>query len=180
MALFGKKTCAVCGKKITAMGSLSIGDGAICMDCKNACSKQLRGLRRMKTEDVRAHLRYREENARRLRAYHPDIIIGKNGPMLAANSHEKTFCFALSDTVFNEQADLFDYDQVTGVEIDEISHEQMPETRCFAVLIDAPETKMDRIRIPETGSTAQRFAAMWDFFQAILHRPYEKFENFEN
>ncbi len=175
MAIFGRKVCAVCGKKITTMGSYQIADGAICMDCKNACSHQLRGIRRLNTEQVREHLAYRTENERRLRAFHPDILIG-HGPMLAANSHEKLFCFSLNDTVFNEQADLFHYDQVRGVEIDEISSENMPETRVFSVLVDAPGTGLDRIRVPETGSTAQRFAAMWEFFQAILHRPYEKFE----
>ncbi len=56
--LFGKKTCALCGKECGMMHRTKVKNGEyVCSDCTSQCSKFVR-LSRLTTDEVRGHIEY--------------------------------------------------------------------------------------------------------------------------
>lgn len=76
MGLFDKKYCDICGEKIGFLGNRKLEDGNLCKDCTRKLSPFFRERRSSTVEEIREQLAYREENARRLENFHPDMVFG--------------------------------------------------------------------------------------------------------
>ena len=79
MGLFDKKYCDVCGEKIRFLGNRKLEDGNLCKDCAEKLSPWFSDRRKSTVEDIKAQLRYREENRAVVRSFQPDIELGEYG-----------------------------------------------------------------------------------------------------
>ena len=62
--LFDKKDCAICGGEIGLLGNRKLADGNLCKNCASKLSPWMTDRRESTVEEIRAHLNYREQNAR--------------------------------------------------------------------------------------------------------------------
>ena len=77
MGLFDKKYCDICGEKIGLLGNRKLEDGNLCKDCAKKLSPFFSDRRNSTVEEIRQQLAYREENARKLAGFQPDITFGE-------------------------------------------------------------------------------------------------------
>ena len=78
--IFDKKLCAICGNEIGLMGNRKLADGNLCKECAKKLSPFMTDRRESTVEEIRAHLAYREQNARVLLGVNPTRVFG-NGRM---------------------------------------------------------------------------------------------------
>ncbi len=76
MGLFDKKYCDVCGEKIGFLGNRKLEDGNLCKECARKLSPFFTERRSSTVEEIRAQLAYREDNAKKLADFHPDLVFG--------------------------------------------------------------------------------------------------------
>lgn len=76
MGLFDKKYCDICGEKIGFLGNRKLEDGNLCKDCARKLSPFFTERRSSTVEEIRTQLAYREENAKKLADFHPDLVFG--------------------------------------------------------------------------------------------------------
>lgn len=112
-----KKSCAVCGEKASIWTRLRIKDGFLCNTCAKKCSEHLEYFHRFSSNEIKEHLKYREENARsdRLKDFSPTISLGEYEIL---RIDEKSGCWLLkTEKRFNnENPDIFRLSQITDVE----------------------------------------------------------------
>ncbi len=75
--LFDKKECSVCGGEIGLLGNRKLEDGNLCKTCAGKLSSHFDGRRHSTVEDIKAHLAYREENARNLESFPVARVLGE-------------------------------------------------------------------------------------------------------
>lgn len=76
MGLFDKKYCDVCGEKIGLLGNKKTADGNLCKACNAKLSPWFFNRKKSTTEEIKAQLKYREENQAKAEAFHKDRIFG--------------------------------------------------------------------------------------------------------
>ncbi len=76
MGLFDKKYCDICGEKIGLLGNKKLEDGNLCKECARKLSPLFTQRRSSTVEQIRAQLAYREDNAKKLADFHPDLVFG--------------------------------------------------------------------------------------------------------
>ena len=76
MGLFDKKHCDICGEKIGFLGNRKLEDGNLCKNCAQKLSPFFTERRSSTVEEIRAQLAYRENNAKKLADFHPDLVFG--------------------------------------------------------------------------------------------------------
>lgn len=76
MGLFDKKYCDICGEKIGFLSNRKLEDGNLCKDCARKLSPFFTERRSSTVEEIRAQLAYREDNAKKLADFHPDLVFG--------------------------------------------------------------------------------------------------------
>ena len=64
------------GEKIGFLGNRKLEDGNLCKDCARKLSPFFTERRSSTVEEIRTQLAYREENAKKLADFHPDLIFG--------------------------------------------------------------------------------------------------------
>lgn len=78
MGLFDKKYCDICGEKIGFLGNRKLEDGNLCKECAGKLSPFFRERRSSTVDEIREQLAYREENAKALETFHPDLVFGED------------------------------------------------------------------------------------------------------
>lgn len=76
MGLFDKKYCSICDEKIGFLGNRKLEDGNLCKNCARKLSPFFTERRSSTVEEIRAQLAYREDNAKKLLDFHPDLVFG--------------------------------------------------------------------------------------------------------
>ena len=69
MGLFDKKCCDICGKKSGLFGNRKLEDGNMCKDCASLLSPWFDERRHSTVEEIKAQLKYREENRKLVKQF---------------------------------------------------------------------------------------------------------------
>lgn len=121
MGLFDKKVCDICGGSIGLMGNRKLSDGNLCKDCAKKLSPFMTDRRQSTVEEIRAHLAYREANARMLDSIHPTTVLGGNTKVYVDEAAGKFFV-TRSRNWRDENPDIIDFKQVIDVRTDVTEH----------------------------------------------------------
>jgi len=113
MGLFDKKYCDICGEKIGFLGNRKLEDGNLCKDCAKKLSPLFRERRSSTVEEIRAQLKYREENERRLADFNPDFVYGDDEKIYLDYSG-KRFVVTSSDDFREGNPDIIEVSQITS------------------------------------------------------------------
>lgn len=117
MGLFDKKYCDVCGEKIGLLGNRKLEDGNLCKSCAKKLSPLFNERRHSTVAEIKEQLAYREENAKQLDSFHPDISYGSS-KKLHIDTSSRRFIVTYSSNWRNDNPDLISFDQVKNVETD--------------------------------------------------------------
>ena len=117
MGLFSKKTCSVCGGGIGLFGNRKLEDGNLCKNCAAKLSPWFRERRSSTVEQIRAQLRYREENKSAVAAFHTTSSFGEDTKLLLDEDARK-FVVTEASNLISDNPDVLDFSQVTGVNLD--------------------------------------------------------------
>ena len=117
MGFFDKKYCDICGDKIGLLGNRKLEDGNMCKDCAKKLSPWFDDRRHSTVDDIKAQLRYREENEEVLRIFHATRTFGKNSWHLYVDQSKKQFVLA-RNLNNGENHDVIPFAQVTGCHLD--------------------------------------------------------------
>ena len=115
MGLFDKKYCDVCGEKIGLLGNRKLEDGNLCKDCAKKLSPLFNERRHSTVDEIKAQLKYREENAALLDGFHPDRHYGRS-KMIFVDTEAKKFIVTFYSDWKDENPDLISFDQVKNVQ----------------------------------------------------------------
>ncbi len=126
MGLFDKKYCDICGEKIGLLGNRKLEDGNLCKECARKLSPWFSDRRGSTVEEIKGQLAYREENRKKVAAFHTTRTLGKNMKVLLDEDARK---FMVTDArdLAEANPDVLDFADVTGcnLDIDESSTEIM-------------------------------------------------------
>lgn len=77
MGLFSKKYCSICGEPAGALGRKKLADGLVCKKCTAGFSPFWSVWKTTTADEVRDHLKYREQNRITLSRFSPSVRIGE-------------------------------------------------------------------------------------------------------
>ena len=117
MGLFDKKYCDVCGEKIGLLGNRKLADGNMCKDCLKLASPYLTGRKNFSIDDMKEHLKYREENKRNLDNFNVTSTYGVN-VKLHIDEAQGAWLISSSSNFRNGNPDIMTVNQVTGCTVD--------------------------------------------------------------
>lgn len=117
MGLFDKKYCDVCGEKIRFLGNRKLEDGNLCKDCAEKLSPWFSDRRRSTVEDIKAQLRYREENKAKVAAFRVSRTLGE-GNLLCLDDQAGRFLVRRNSESLDNNPDVIELSQVTGCQVD--------------------------------------------------------------
>ena len=117
MGLFDKKFCSICGQKVGTLFHRKLEDGFLCKDCTSKLSPFFSERRSSTADEIRAQLEYREENRRNLEGFHITRTLGKDLKVHLDEDNRK-FVVTRARNIQEDNPDLLDYSQVTGVDVD--------------------------------------------------------------
>ena len=117
MGLFDKKFCDICGEKIGLLGNRKLEDGNLCKDCARKLSPFFSDRRNSTVDEIRQQLAYREENARRLADFRPDMTFGEDKKVYVDRAAGQ-FIVTSASNWRNANPDLISLSMVTGVNTD--------------------------------------------------------------
>lgn len=115
--LFEKKYCSICGNEIKLLGNKKLEDGNMCKDCERKLSPFFTGRRHTTIDDIKEQLAYREENLQAVDAFNPTLTLG-NGRKVIVDEAARKFIVTSSGKWRDENPDVIDFSQVTGVNVD--------------------------------------------------------------
>lgn len=121
MGLFDKKYCDICGQKIGLLGNRKLEDGNCCKDCAAKLSPWMTDRRQSTVEEIKQHLAYREENARRLHDLHPNRVLG-NGMKIYIDEGKGQFFVTRYSNWQDRNPDIIGLDQVSSCTVDVKEH----------------------------------------------------------
>lgn len=116
MGLFDKKFCSICGEKIGLLGNRKLEDGNLCKKCASQLSPFFSERRHSTVEDIKAQLKYREENKAAVAALHITRSLGDSTQVLIDEDSRK-FVVTHGGNLQATNPDVLDYSIVTGVDI---------------------------------------------------------------
>ncbi len=128
MGLFDKKYCDICGEKIGLLGNRKLEDGNMCKDCAKLLSPFMTDRRQSTLDEIKEHLKYREDNKEKVAAFSPTKVIG--GKTKIYFDEDKRQWLVSDDRDWRgENPDIMDFSQVTGciLDIDENKREEYRE-----------------------------------------------------
>ena len=117
MALFEKKFCDFCGRKIGLLGNKKLEDGNMCKECALKLSPWFSERRHSTKADIQGQLDYREANKAAVAAFHTTRSIGRFYKLLIDEDAGK-FMVTASGNLEAANPDVLDYSQVTGCDLD--------------------------------------------------------------
>ena len=132
MGLFDKKTCAICGEKISFLGNKKLEDGDMCKECAKKLSPFFSERRHSTVESIKSQLASREENKALLDSFKVSKSFGHFGAILIDDENEQFVAIAdASDGLFSgmktvtkieeikdKNPDIIKFSQVEDVDID--------------------------------------------------------------
>ena len=130
MALFGKKTCDICGGQIGLMGNRKLDDGNMCKECAKNMSPFFSERRKTTVEDMKRHLEYRENNKEAVAAFNATRTLGR-GTIVYLDEDAGKFIVSSAKRLDGENPDVLDFTQVTGclINISESRSEQKTKNK---------------------------------------------------
>lgn len=127
MGLFDKKYCDICGERIRFLGNRKLEDGNLCKNCEGKLSPWFSDRRRSTVEDIKRQLAYREENKKRVEAFHATRTLGE-GNVLMIDEDSKQFAIRRSGQSMSDNPDILALSDVTGCEV-ETEHSKTEEKK---------------------------------------------------
>ncbi len=121
--LFGKKTCALCGKECGVMSRSKIKNKEyLCSDCGNQCSKYIR-LSELTLEEIRGHIEYMKKQERMYNELFKPATDKQRFPVSSCPHQGIEFCNSLGmfrivdrSSTRGKMNELFRYDQIESYE----------------------------------------------------------------
>ena len=159
--VFKKKDCEICGKEVGMFGYKKLEDGEICKDCVKLLSPWFDDRRHSTVEQIKAQLKYREENQVALNAFRPTVAYGERYTLRAelVNGVPSRFVVERTDSYKEENADLINFKDVTSFNIDVQEHEH--------------ELKYRNSKGEEVSYRPPRYEYSYDFYAEIqVNHPY--------
>ena len=128
MGLFDKKYCDICGEKIGLLGNRKLENGNLCKNCAQKLSPWFSDRRNSTVEEIKAQLDYREENQKKVAAFHTTRTLGADTKVLLDEDAGK-FMVTRARNLVEANPDVLDFADVTGcnLDIDESRTEQKRE-----------------------------------------------------
>ena len=117
MALFSKKYCDVCDKKIGLLGNRKLEDGNLCKDCAKKLSPFFSERRRSTVVEILEQLEYREQNWDAVSKFNVTRTLGA-GTKLLIDEEAGKFIVTHVRRWQDENPDVIDLAQVTGCRVD--------------------------------------------------------------
>ena len=159
--IFEKKECSICGGEIGLLGNRKLEDGNCCKTCANKLSPWFDERRHSTVEQIKAQLRYREENQAALRTFRPTVSFGEHYPVRAEleNGVPTRFVVERTDDYREENADIISFKDVTSfnINVDE----------------DYRELKRENDKGEEVSYNPPRFEYSYNFDAEIfVNHPY--------
>ncbi len=113
-----KDACAICGTEKNSLlgGMKKLSDGKLCKECRNKLSPFYTLSESVSTEDVRAHLAYREKNQEAVAGFTPSTRISGYKNVFFADGAARKFLLAPNDNYKALNADVFSFSNVVSVE----------------------------------------------------------------
>ena len=158
MGLFDKKYCDICGEKIGLLGNRKLENGNLCKNCAQKLSPWFSDRRNSSVEEIKAQLAYREENQKKVAAFHTTRTLGADTKVLLDEDAGK-FMVTRARNLAEANPDVLDFADVTGcnLDIDESRTELKRET---------PDGK-------EVSYNPPRYEYSYDFYITIfVNNPY--------
>lgn len=121
MGLFDKKYCDICGEKIGLLGNRKLEDGNCCKDCAAKLSPWMTDRRQSTVQEIRQHLAYREENARRVPDMRPNRVLG-NGTKVYIDEAKGQFFVTRYTNWQDRNPDIIGLDQVSSCKTEVKEH----------------------------------------------------------
>jgi len=115
MGLFDKKYCDICGEKIGFLGNRKLEDGNLCKDCARKLSPFFTERRNSTVEEIRSQLAYREENAKKLLDFHPDMVFGTD-EKIYVDLTAKQLIVTRAEDFIEDNPDIIDASQIISYE----------------------------------------------------------------
>ena len=130
MGLFDKKYCDICGEKIGLLGNRKLENGNLCKNCAQKLSPWFSDRRNSTVEEIKAQLDYREENQKKVAAFHTTRTLGADTKVLLDEDAGK-FMVTRARNLVEANPDVLDFADVTGcnLDIDESRSELMREDK---------------------------------------------------
>ena len=128
--LFDKKVCDICGGEIGLLGNRKLEDGNLCKECAQKLSPWMTDRRQSTVEEIREHLAYRADNAKRLAGIHPTAVLGTGTKVYIDEAAGKFFVTRFSNWR-DRNPDIIDVRQVIDVktEVEEHRYEEYHNDR---------------------------------------------------
>lgn len=128
MGLFSKKTCDMCGGDIGLLGNRKLEDGNMCKSCAKKLSPWFDERRHSTVEQIKQQLQYREENQQAVSNFRVARTYGECWELRIDEGQGKFMIVRGLGSIDEENPDVLDLDQVTGVELD-IDENKLEEKR---------------------------------------------------
>ncbi len=112
MGIFDKKTCSICGGEIGLLGNRKLEDGNLCKECARKLSPFFLERRHSTVEDIKAHLAYREENAKALQSFNPTLTFGEGRTKVMIDSAKQQFIVTSSSKWQEANPDIINISQL--------------------------------------------------------------------
>ncbi len=117
MGLFDKKYCDICGEKIGLLGNRKLENGNLCKNCAKKLSPWFSDRRNSTVEEIKAQLDYREENQKKVAAFHTTRTLGADTKVLLDEDAGK-FMVTRARNLVEANPDVLDFADVTGCNLD--------------------------------------------------------------
>ena len=114
MGLFDKKYCDICGEKIGLLGNRKLENGNLCKNCAQKLSPWFSDRRNSTVEEIKAQLDYREENQKKVAAFHTTRTLGADTKVLLDEDAGK-FMVTRARNLAEANPDVLDFADVTAV-----------------------------------------------------------------
>ena len=126
--LFEKKECAICGGEIGLLGNRKLEDGNMCKNCAKLLSPWFSERRKSTVEQIKEQLAYREENRKKVSAFHITRTFGEYTKVLL-DEDAGVFMVTSARNLEEANPDVLSFSDVTGcnLDVDESRSEVMRE-----------------------------------------------------
>lgn len=115
--LFEKKVCDICEGDIGMLGNRKLEDGNLCKNCASKLSPWFSERRHSTVDEIRGQLEYREANQDAVSEFHVTRVLGRDTKVLL-DEDAKKFIVTSERNWRDENPDVLDFSQVTGVDLD--------------------------------------------------------------
>ena len=143
--------CSMCNEILTAYGNKQLKDGVLCRNCVKLASSFLddEDYKKRNVEDIKRHLKYREDNLKAIKSFKPNRIIeGKYS--LYIDDDNKLFVISKRKDLKKENADVINIDDIYQIHIYEKQYLKQDNVDIyFEAKLDNPEIDKVLFRVNE-------------------------------